>query len=116
MLEIKFADENDQVVEADLDGKVFEIRLSWNESGQYFTLELSSETGLILIGGVSLVSGVPLLWRYRDATLPDGDFMLVTNDGFEVNRKSFILGQARLFYITKDELSEAGLASIYGLI
>lgn len=65
----------------ELDGRRYVARVVYNQRADRYTLDLQLEGGEVLVTGVRMVPGRPLLRRYlyRDAH-PGGELMLVVLD------------------------------------
>lgn len=116
MIEITFADQNDQIVEANLDGTIFYVHLAWNESGQLFTIGLQTAEGDTLIDGVTLVAGFPLFYRLRQPFMPLGDLLLISDGNAELTRQSFVNKTAHLMYVSESDLIDFNVLQMYGRI
>lgn len=116
MIEIAVADQNDQLLEANLDGTTFYIHLAWNESGQFFTIGLQTTEGSTLIEGVVMVANVPLFYRLRHSFMPLGDLMVITDRGNEISRNSFIERNTHLVYLSEQDLKDSNVLDVYGRI
>ena len=106
MLRITCPDAPDILVSAELDGKIYYIRLLYNADGAYSTLSLRDKDNLPLAEGIKCVPGWPLLSRRRVPGLPPGDFIVLCRSD-AVGRADFKTGAAKLIYATEAELDGA---------
>jgi hypothetical protein len=101
MLRITFPDAPDILVSAELDGKIYYIRLLYNAEGAYWTLSIRDKDNLPLAEGVKAVSGYPFFRNRRGPGLPPGEFMVICRKDV-VGRADFKTGAAKLLYINKE--------------
>lgn len=111
MFEIIPVDANDQVIEATLDDTVYFIGLSWNSTGELWTMSLRNGEGTLVISGLAVVINHPLTFGKRYLGMPKGE-LIVT--GTQPDRLSFIEGRAVLHYVPLADLVGAGLGKYYG--
>src|SRR5690349_18790186 len=105
MIQLGVIDENDMLIEAELDDSVYHIGLSWNQEGKLWTLSVRDLNYSLLVSGIAVVPSYPLLYQVKRSFLPPGDFMVYSVNDRQLDRKSFVKGEAILFYLTFDELS-----------
>lgn len=103
MTPIAVIDANDQLIEVDLDGDVYNLGLSWNEEGQLWTMSLRDLDGVVLLSGIALVANWPLLRQVRRPELPPGEFAIVAPAGSRLDRQSFASGAATLWYFSPED-------------
>ena len=109
------ADENDQILEATLDGTVFYIGLHYNSEMDGYTISFQNSEREVLISGIAVVPNAPLLYRYRRDFMPAGEMVVVLyGEDREVRRDSFKNEMAFLMYVTESELEANGLLDVYG--
>lgn len=65
----------------ELDKVIFLLRFKYNSRADRWTFDVKAEDGTMLAAGVSLVTNLPLLLRFKDVRLPLGDFFLVDKTG-----------------------------------
>ena len=104
MIELGTIDANDMLIEAELEDSVYHIGLSWNQSGQLWTLSIRDLSYSLLISGIAAVPGYPLLKQVRRSYLPAGDLAIYSINNKNLNRYSFVKGEANLLYFTAEEL------------
>ena len=102
MLRLSTIDANDMLMEAELDGRVFHIGLSWNEEGQLWTLSVQDLNRVIIASGIGVVPGWPLLRHVRRPEMPDGE--LAVDAVGKLDRQSFTAATANLYYLTVADL------------
>lgn len=110
MTPLTLVDANDQQLEADLEGRTYFIRLSWNETGQLWTLGLRDAADTALIHGVAVVPRHPLLLQFRRPEFPAGE-LAVASAVDRLARDSFVRGDATLAYFTRAEMLAGGWRS-----
>lgn len=97
-------DANDMLIEAELDGKVYNIGLSWNEEGQLWTLSIRDLNLSILASGIGVVPNWPLLRQVRQPEFPQGEIAVDFPRGETLTRSSFTDGIATMFYLSPSDL------------
>ncbi len=105
MMQIGLIDENDQLAEAMLEDRVFNIGLSWNEEAQFWTMSIRDINLELLASGIAVVSNHLLLKQIRRPEFPPGDFAVDFDPEKTLGRMSFVDGSAALYYFTVDDLA-----------
>lgn len=104
MIEIPFVDQNDFITEAALEDVTYFLRFSWNTEGQFWVMGIQDSQRGSLLQGVLLVPNVALLPQFRAWDVPPGEFVAyMDNDFGQIDRYSFLNGQATLWYLTEAE-------------
>jgi hypothetical protein len=106
VISIPLLDENDQLLEADLDGEIYYIGFSWNEEAQRWTTSLRNLNRDILVSAIAVLPLWPLLRQYRTAALPPGEFVVACLPRTVLTRDSFVDGTATLFYFDEQDMAE----------
>lgn len=75
------ADTTDQLFDVELSGNPYTLRVLWNERGGYFSLSVLEYRGDMILENVKMVKDYPLLGRFKDTRLPDGDLYFVDQKG-----------------------------------
>ena len=83
--QIPITSDPDSVFTVDLDGVVFQIRLTLNERTGRFKMDLLTEVGEPIVEGVACVVNFPLLKKFKDLRMPEGDLFFW--DSTEKNRE-----------------------------
>lgn len=104
MMLLGVIDANDMIIEAQLDSKIYNVGLSWNEEGQFWTISIRDLNMSILASGIAVVHNWPLLNRVRRPEFPTGDLGVYLSDGKNLDRRAFADGFALLFYFTAEEM------------
>jgi hypothetical protein len=104
MMRIGTIDANDQLIEAEMDGRVFVLGLSWNQEGALWTLSLRDIDRVVLASGLAVVPNWGLLRQARRPEFPPGELAVDAPAGHTLTRRSFIDDIAALFYILREEL------------
>jgi hypothetical protein len=98
-------DEPHYSYQTDLDGETYGFELRWNtrDSGWYLTIRDAEEN--VLLAGIRLVVGFPLLRRFRDFRLPPGELEAVDTNttGQAADPGLADLGQRVLLVYTSPE-------------
>jgi hypothetical protein len=63
----------DTTQRVELDGLVYTMRLLWSERGECWHLDLSDADGARIVSGIRMVTGFPLLYRFRHLGVPPGE-------------------------------------------
>lgn len=106
MFSIPTIDANDQLLEVELDGETFFVRLSWNSEAAFWVTEIQNYNQETLVAGVIVVPNVPLLARFHYLDVPPGELMaLLPGDDSTIPRDGFLTGKASLIYMTEAEVS-----------
>ncbi|HRL22799.1 MAG TPA: hypothetical protein PLP85_13610 [Alcaligenes sp.] len=104
MIAIPLADQNSFVVEASLEGNTYFLRLDWNSEAGLWVLGLQDARTAVVLQGVALVPGSPLLGQFRHLGVPPGEFMVHRqDDSLSLGRDSFRDAQATLYYMSEAE-------------
>lgn len=114
MIVVSTIDANDQRLDATLDDTLFYIVLSWNAEAQFWTISLQNAEGATLVSSVKIVPFYPLFFRFRYGFMPLGDFVVDLQENKTLGRNSFINGDARLIYMTQQDLIDNNLLDKYG--
>ena len=61
-----------------LGGRQFDLRLTWLPTQSFWSLELISEAGVVLLAGVKVTANIDMLQPYADSRMPPG--LLVAHD------------------------------------
>lgn len=73
LLQIPITSDPDSVFTVDLDGVIYQIRLTLNERTGRFKMDLLTEVGDPIVEGVACVVNFPLLKKFKDLRMPAGD-------------------------------------------
>ncbi len=105
MIKIPLKDMNDSVIECELDGVVYFLRMGWNSAAQAWAYSLESANNDLLISGVRVVTNALLLKNYHHLPVPGGELIAVAaDDRIEIGRDDFISGDVELAYLSANEL------------
>lgn len=101
-------DTTDQVLNIELDGNPYIVRVLWNERFSYFTLSLNTVDDEPILTNVKMVKNYPLTGRYKDERLPFGDFFFVQERG-TAERPAYgdLNGSFGLYYYEPDAVVTA---------
>lgn len=105
MVTIPIQDAPDFIETVTLDGKPYTFRFRFNYRQQYWSLEIATPAGEILLAGVKLVCNWELIGMYPGRGLPPGYLAVIdptSETGHPVNRET--LGkEVQLIYMTEAE-------------
>lgn len=95
-------------IEVELDGATFFLDFEWNDRAESWFLDIADADRVLLLAGVRIVVGFPLINRYRDDRLPQGDLSAIVTSGDELDPKFSDLGdRVQLLYTPIAEVNEA---------
>lgn len=105
MQEIPVIDANDSIVEIELDGDVYYIRMSWNSEGEFWSLSVEDYARTVLIAGVLVVPFAQLLVPFHHLALPAGEIYAALMDDTREQflRTDFADGSGHLIYVPAGE-------------
>lgn len=105
MIEIPAIDQNDYIVECELDGDVYYVRMSWNSEGEFWVLSIEDYARVVLIAGVKVVPFAPLLSMFHHLDLPPGEIYGVLMDATREQfvRSDFVDGSGHMVYVEAGE-------------
>lgn len=72
-------DTTDQLVNIELGGNPYTLRVLWNESAGYFSLSVFELEGAVILENIKMVKNYPLIGRFKDDRLPIGDLYFIDN-------------------------------------
>lgn len=82
-----------------LTGKPYQMRFQWSNRGAVWKLSLFNEAGELLLGGLSIVNGIPLLAPYRsNPNIPAGELIALASTKAEQDAFRGDLGSRVLLY------------------
>lgn len=64
----------DTTQRVELDGVVYTLRLRWSQRGECWHFDLADSDGVAILSGIRMVTGFPLLYRFRHLPVPPGEF------------------------------------------
>jgi|SRR5579859_436468 len=64
-----------------LDGVTFRLEFRWNDRDSAWALNIYDSGDVLLLGGIKIVLGFPLISQYSDPALPAGDFLAFDTSG-----------------------------------
>lgn len=104
MTPIRLIDENDQLVEAELEGGLYYLGFAWNEEGGFWTLSVRDLNQEILVSGVRVVNLYPLLDQVRQRGFPPGEIFVFAPAEEILDRNCFTGGRAAIYYVDLAEM------------
>lgn len=104
MMILNTIDANDMLIEAHLEDRVFNVGLSWNETGQLWTLSIRDLNLSVMASGIAVVQNWPLLHQVRQPEFPPGELAVEASPNITLGRKSFVNGEATLYYVAIEDM------------
>ena len=71
----------DQLLNVELGGNPYLLRILWNERDGYFALSISTVDEVPILQNIKMVKDYPLLGRFKDPRLPAGDIYFIQEKG-----------------------------------
>lgn len=108
MIEVPVLDTNDSLLEIELSGATYFLRMSWNSEGEFWVLGVEDYAHTLILAGLRVVPNSPLLARWQNLAVPAGELYAVLMDDTrqEINRTDFADGTASLIYLEPGESVE----------
>lgn len=73
-------DTTDQLVDIELSGNPYTLRVLWNDKYGYFSLTVSEKNGDVIVENIKMVKNYPLLRKFKNDKLPAvGDLYFFDN-------------------------------------
>ena len=72
-------DTTDQFIDVVLSDNPYTLRVLWNETGGYFSLSIYERGGNVIVENIKMVKNYPLMGRYKNILLPEGDLIFLEN-------------------------------------
>jgi len=85
-----------------LAGVTYEIVVRWNDPAACWILDIYSQTGVLILGGVALVTGCNLLEQYEYLGLGGGLEVQTDNDTFAVPTFANLGSTGNLYFIVPE--------------
>lgn len=99
---IEVPDKNDSVSKVVLLGTQYQIRFTWNDTGQFWSLGLLTSLGEPLLLGLRIVPNYPLNLFYCTENLPQGFFAALTRQE-TISRSDFTDGTAQFVFVPAEQ-------------
>ena len=99
-------DRNDCITRITLGGTAYVFKFSYNNAGEFWTMGIYEDRGKPVVAGMKIVPSFPMnafLKGRKD--LPQGILAAFTSED-RIERTTFSDGDARLYFISSDELEE----------
>ncbi|NMK48056.1 hypothetical protein [Achromobacter sp. Bel] len=107
MVQIPIPDANDSLTEVELDGATYFLRLSWNSEAEFWALSIENAYNELIVAGIAVVPGSPLLAAYRHLTVPAGELVALAPDRRDViSRGALPSGEVALIYVDAQEVAD----------
>ena len=65
----------DHKFQMELEGVIYTFRFKLNYRENRWTMDISDELGVLIVGGVAIVTNFPLLKQYKNRALPPGNMI-----------------------------------------
>lgn len=95
---IEVPDLNDSISRIVLLGKQYQLRFTWNDTGEFWSFGLMDSLGTPLLIGIKIVAQFPLNLFYGTENLPLGVFAALTEKD-RIGRQDFVNGKAQFVFI-----------------
>lgn len=95
---IEVPDMNDSIVKVSLQGKVYRLRFTWNDTGSYWTLGVMNSLGAPLLLGIKMIPRFPLNLMFGRGDMPSGIFAVLTEKD-SIGRHDFADETARFVFV-----------------
>ena len=95
--------ENDFIMRVLLDGKMRYLHMSYNSTGDYWTIAYCDSEGTPIVSGIKIVPNFPLNFFYSAHDIPQG-MLYVQSSQDKVGKNAFADGSATLRYIPAESL------------
>lgn len=83
-----------------LDGVVYTLRIYWSQRCSCWHMDMSDVDGVPILSGLRLVTGWPLLYRYRHLAVPPGEvYFLDLRDESGLPTLEDMGARYRLYYV-----------------
>ncbi len=102
---ISLPDMNDSFSRVVLQGREYLLRLTYNDTGDFWTFGLYRSEDDPIITEIKIVPCFPLNRYFDTSDMPDGIFGAITNLE-RVGRNAFVNGEAQFVFIPTEELTE----------
>lgn len=90
----------DTTQRVELDGVLYTVRLLWSGRGECWHLDLADSDGVAILSGLRLVTGFPLLYRFRHLAVPPGElYFFDTRDMGGMPTLEEMGARYRLYYV-----------------
>ncbi|CAB3637394.1 hypothetical protein CEY09_14885 [Achromobacter marplatensis] len=107
MIQIPIPDVNDSLTEVELDGVTYFLRLSWNSEAELWALSIENAYNELIVAGIAVVPGSPLLAGYRHLTVPAGEMVALAPDRRDtISRDALPSGEVALIYVDAQEVAD----------
>lgn len=107
MIQIPIPDVNDSLTEVELDGATFFLRLSWNSEADLWALSIENAYNELIVAGIVVLPGSPLLAGYRHLTVPAGELVALAPDRRDtISRHALPSGEVALIYVEAQEVAD----------
>lgn len=105
MINLPVLDANDSLLEVELTGSTYFLRMSWNSEAEFWVLSLEDYQNNVIVAGLRVTANTELLGLFRHYAVPAGDIWCVFLDDTRENitRDDFAKGVASLIYLEPGE-------------
>lgn len=110
MLYIKVPDMNDSMSSISIDGVLYYLRFTYNETADLWSVGIYNKNRSPVVAMTRIVPNFPLFFYYRGEELPDGIWACLSNKE-HIGRQTFNDGDAEFCYVPNVEV--AGVLAEY---
>lgn len=104
-ISIPIKNDPNHTIVIELDNKIYKLGFLYNTKATFWSITLWDENDNLLLSNIKIVANYPLIFPYKNANLPTGDFICQISDKTaSITRDSFSLLKANLLYLTQEEI------------
>ena len=102
---IPIKDNVNHTITIELESVIYKLGFLYNSGSGFWSMAIWDETDNLLLSGIKIVANYPLIFSYKNNSLPPGDFYCeISNIQASINRTSFSSDEAKLLYLTQEEV------------
>jgi hypothetical protein len=102
---IPIKDNPNHTITIELESVIYKLGFVYNTEGAFWSMTIWDEDDNLLLSGIKIVANYPLLFSHKNNSLPTGDFYCeIADTQASINRNSFLSGEAKLLYLTLEEV------------
>jgi hypothetical protein len=105
-------DEPDQIVDIELDGNPYRLRVFWNDRFGYWALSVYTVSDVIILSAVKMVQDYPLIGRFADTRLPGGDLIFLREKGSALRPSYDDIGVTHNLYYYRPDAPAPALPAV----
>lgn len=102
---ISIKDNPNHTLIVELEGIIFKLGFLYNSGSSFWAMTIWDEDDTLLVSGIKIIANYPLIFSHKNNSLPKGDFYCEIADvKSSITRDSFSSGEAKLLYLTQEEI------------